>query len=108
MADGPGASPMRRTAAPRRESSIAAVSPVRPAPAINTGVIALTSTVNARSRARERFQAESERYRDTFLTAYGMRSETLVGRLPCRPDTAFTRLDDGQGQHVPAGGWSGY
>jgi len=37
-----------------------------------------------------------------------MRSETLVCRLPCRPDTAFTRLDDGQGQHVPAGGWSGY
>ena len=25
-----------------------------------------------------------------------MRSETLVCRLPCRLDTAFTRLEDGQ------------
>jgi len=73
---------MRRTAAPRRESSIAAVSPVRPAPAINTGVIALTSPVNARSRARERFQAESKRYRDAFLTAPAQ----LAGMPPRRGD----------------------
>src|SRR5689334_19589619 len=96
---------MRRTGAPRRESSTAAVSPARPAPAINTGVIALTSSVNARSRARERFQAESERYRDAFLTAclrHAQRDSPLPPSVP-----AGHRLHLPGGQHVPAGGWSG-
>jgi len=61
---------------------MAAVSPVRPAPTINTGLITLTYPVNVRFRGQEHFQAESERYRVTFLTAY---LRHAAARLPRRP-----------------------
>ena len=81
---------------------MAAASPVRPAPTISTGLITLTCPVNARSRARERFQAESERYRDVFLTACLRHAAARLRTCPAiRADRHVRPLDEGQPANPP-------